>query len=72
MYRLGIATRQLLATLRYLMAAAIALSIFVGWVYLVGPQIHVVEAIIGLLVAGMSSGYFLFRTRRKKPGAKQS
>ena len=55
--------------MRYGAAGIIAIFVFFGWVNLVGPQVHVVETVIGLVLALATFGYIMFMTRRggKKP-----
>ena len=43
-----------------------AIFIFYGWVRLVGPQMHVVETVIGLVLTLVVFSYLLFVTRSRK------
>ena len=52
--------------LRIVAAGGLAILALSGWVDLVGPQVHVVETIIGLLLAfGVFAGT-LYATRRAR------
>ncbi len=55
-----------LMTFRYIAAGVIAIFVFFGWVSLVGPQVHVVETVIGLVLSLTTFGYIMFLTRRRK------
>ena len=61
--------KKYIQALRYSAAGIIAIFVFFGWVNLVGPQIHVVETVIGLALTLATFGYIMFLTRRgkKKP-----
>ena len=63
---------KFIKTFRYVVSGAIAIFVFFGWVSLVGPQIHVVETVIGLVMALCTFGYVMHLTRKGNKAAEQN
>jgi hypothetical protein len=45
----------------------IGIAVFIGWIMLVGPQVHVVESLLGLLLGGAAGGWTWWRLRTRTP-----
>ena len=54
-----------------ILGAVGGLSVLLAWIWLVGPQIHVVESILGLVLGGVVWGLISWRLRKKSDRPRQ-